>query len=83
MCVALQSPRAAKPENYHATMDMLATHYSPGLHQILQYTLCMHALSGDSNSRLLGVVRCIRPFLGGWGIWVPFLRFCKPTNQLG
>ena len=44
MCVALQSPTAAKPENYHATMDMLATHYSPGLHQILQYTLCMHTL---------------------------------------
>lgn len=54
MCVALQSPSAAKPENYHVTMDTLAKHYSPGLHQILQYMPCMPAFIGNSNNRLLG-----------------------------
>ncbi len=36
LTVALQSPAAAEPGNYHHSLDTLATHYSPDLHNITQ-----------------------------------------------
>ena len=36
LCVALQSSMAAQPENFHHSMETLATQYSPDLHHIVQ-----------------------------------------------
>jgi len=59
MCVALQSPLATKPENFHASMEALATHYSPELHHILQYLV--HSGSKGPPHNIVDVL----PMIGG------------------
>jgi PAB-dependent poly(A)-specific ribonuclease subunit 3 len=37
--VALQSPTATQPENFHQSLEYLTSHFSPDLHHIVQYCL--------------------------------------------
>ena len=52
--VALQSPTATQPENFHQSLEYLTSHFSPDLHHIVQYS----ETSEQGTFKLSFIQRC-------------------------
>lgn len=55
--VALQSPTATQPENFHQSLDTVSSHFTSDLHHIIQY--CLQSGTEEPGHSILEVISMI------------------------